>query len=87
LTVAVVAPLSDAAGSALWEVARRCEDPALSLHRLDPGRDAERLASLGYPADRVAAYVCIGTVCSEPLTDPGALEAALGKAKERHERA
>jgi len=87
LTVAVVAPLADPAGSALWDVARRCEDPALSLHRLEPGRDAERLVSLGYPPDRVAAYVCIWTVCSEPLGDPGALERELGRAKERHERA
>jgi uncharacterized protein YyaL (SSP411 family) len=87
LTIAVVAPLSDAAGSALWEVARRCEDPSLSLHRSDPGRDAERLVSLGYPPDRVAAYICVGTVCSEPLGDPAALEMELGRARERHQRA
>ena len=87
VTVVVVGSLTDATASALWEVARACEDPALSLHRLDPGRDAERLASLGYPADRVAAYVCIGTVCSEPLGDPAALETELERAEQRHERA
>jgi uncharacterized protein YyaL (SSP411 family) len=86
LTVVVVGPLTEPIASALWEAARACEDPALSLHRLDPGRDAERLATLGYPADRVAAYVCIGTVCSEPLGDAGALQKELAKAKERHER-
>lgn len=86
LTIVVVGRLSDATASALWEVARHCEDPALSLHRLDPGRDSERLASLGYPPERVAAYVCIGTVCSEPLGEPEALESELQRAKERHER-
>jgi uncharacterized protein YyaL (SSP411 family) len=87
LTVVVVGSLTDATGSALWEAARASEDPALSLHRLDPDRDAQRLASLGYPADRVAAYLCIGAVCSEPLGDPAALEKELARANERHERA
>ncbi|MGH2378237.1 MAG: thioredoxin domain-containing protein [Candidatus Limnocylindria bacterium] len=87
LTVTVVGPQGDPAATALWELARRSEDPALSLHRVDPVRDAERLRTLGYPADRVAAYVCLGTVCSEPIPAASGLEAALARARERLERA
>lgn len=71
----------------MWRTARQSEDPALSLHRLDPGRDAERLATLGYPADRTAAYVCVGTACSEPIAEAAALQAELARAKERLARA
>ena len=86
LTIAVVGPDDDAAAGALWAAAVRCDDPARALHRLVPERDGERLASLGYAADRTAAYVCIGTVCSAPLVDEAALVAELDRARRRFER-
>jgi uncharacterized protein YyaL (SSP411 family) len=87
LVIVVVGTAGDAAAEDLWRIAQRSEDPALSLHRLDPGRDAERLATLGYPPDRTAAYVCVGTVCSDPIASPGDLERELARAKARFERA
>ena len=86
LTIAVVGPEDDAAAAALWAVAVRCDDPARPLHRLMPGRDDERLASLGYAPDRTAAYVCVGTVCSAPLGDDAALASELARARRRFER-
>ena len=86
LTVAVVGPLGDPSVDGLWRVARQALDPALSLHRLDPARDAEQLALLGYPPERTAAYVCVGTVCSEPIEAAEGLEAELARAKGRLER-
>lgn len=88
LTVAVVGPEDDAFANALWSAALRCDDPARALHRLVPGRDDddERLRSLGYAADRTAAYVCIGTVCSAPLADEAALAGELDRARRRFER-
>ena len=86
LTLAIVGPEDAAAAAALWSVALRCDDPARALHRLVPGRDDERLGSLGYAADRTAAYVCIGTVCSAPLADEAALAGELDRARRRFER-
>ena len=94
LVVSVVGPGSDPTAGALWSVARAAVDPAISLHRLDPGRpggehgpgDRERLEALGFP-DRVAAYVCVGTSCSAPIADPQALERELIRARGRLERA
>jgi uncharacterized protein len=92
LVVAVVGPADDPLASALWRRARATTDPARSLHRLVPGRahdrgvdrDPEMLRRLGFPSDRVAAYVCIGTVCSAPITDEASLGSALEEASRRH---
>jgi uncharacterized protein YyaL (SSP411 family) len=92
LVVAVVGPADDPAADALWRRARATTDPARSLHRLVPGRvddrgvdrDPEMLTRLGFPSDRVAAYVCIGTVCSAPIADEASLGRALEEASRRH---
>ena len=84
LVVTVVGPPEDRSAEALWKVARAASDPALSLHRVDPG-DRERLERLGFPGS-VNAYLCVGTVCSAPLSDPQALERELARAKTRFER-
>jgi uncharacterized protein YyaL (SSP411 family) len=84
LVVTVVGRAEDAVALALWRRVRATTDPASSLHRLDPDRDHEMLARLGFPPDRVAAYVCIGTVCSAPIADDAALGRALEEASRRH---
>ena len=63
--------------AALWRAARDVADPDVIRLRLDPARDASRLAARGLPADRVAAYVCVGTTCSAPLTDERSLASFL----------
>jgi uncharacterized protein YyaL (SSP411 family) len=84
LVVAVVGPAEDVVASALWRRARATTDSARSLHRLMPERDGETLERLGFPADRVAAYVCIGRVCSAPIADEASLGLALEEATRRH---
>jgi uncharacterized protein YyaL (SSP411 family) len=84
LVVTVVGRAEDAVAGALWRRVRATTDPASSLHRLDPDRDHEMLARLGFPPDRVAAYVCIGTVCSAPIADEATLGRALEEASTRH---
>jgi len=84
LVVTVVGPADDALAATLWRRARATTDPASSLNRLHPDRDAEVLARLGFPTDRVAAYVCIGTVCSAPIADEASLGRALDEAGRRH---
>ena len=84
LVVTVVGRAEDALASTLWRRARATTDPARSLQRLDPDRDQEMLARLGFPTDRVAAYVCIGTVCSAPIADEASLGHALDEASRGH---
>ena len=86
LVVSVVGPPGDATAMALWQVAATNDDPARSVHRLEPERDAARLGTLGYPPERTAAYVCVGTACSAPVTDPGTLERELASARRRFGR-
>jgi uncharacterized protein len=86
LVVTVVGPASDPAAAALWRRASALTDPARHLHRLAPERDGEALARLGFPADRVAAFVCVGTVCSAPIADEASLGRQLEEARTRHTR-
>jgi uncharacterized protein YyaL (SSP411 family) len=91
LVVTVVGPAEDPIANALWRRARASTDPARSQHRLVPGRRDDRgtqvddatIARLGFPPDRVAAYVCIGTVCSAPIADEASLGRALDEAARR----
>ena len=52
--------------------------PHRIVQLLDPVRDAERLAALYLPAEPApAAYVCAGTMCSAPVTQPSGLADAV----------
>jgi uncharacterized protein len=84
LVITVVGPADNTTAAALWQRARATTDPARSLHRLEPDRDEKELARLGFPTDRVAAYVCIGTVCSAPIADEASLDRALEEASRTH---
>ena len=81
--VVVVGAATDRTAKALWQIALQSDDPNGARQWLVPGRDGERLAARGYPADRVAAYVCVGTVCSAPIADPAGLAAELARARSR----
>ena len=81
--VVVVGPVDDPIATALWQVALRSDDPAGARQWLVPGRDAEPIADRGYPPERVAAYVCIGTACSAPIVAPAGLAAELTRARLR----
>jgi uncharacterized protein YyaL (SSP411 family) len=86
LAITVVGPKDDAMATALWGAARSIDDPARTVQRIDPDRDGAQLERLGFPRDRVAAYVCTGTSCSAPLTDEGALRRELERARGRLEK-
>ena len=86
LVTSVVGPAGDPIARALWRVAVANDDPSRSLHRLVPERDAARLETLGYPPERTAAYVCVGTACSVPISDPATLERELARVRGRFAR-
>ena len=55
---------------ALHSAALSLDLPSRVVQVLDPARDAERLTALMLPGEpSPAAYVCLGTTCSAPVTD------------------
>ncbi|MDQ2952676.1 MAG: DUF255 domain-containing protein [Chloroflexota bacterium] len=83
LSVVVVGRMGDPAAEALWRAGRSTRDPDAVVQHIDPDVDPKLLAARGLPPDRVAAYLCVGTSCSAPLTDEGALRRELEAANER----
>src|SRR5207302_4356296 len=86
LAITVVGPKDDATAMALCSDARAVDDTARTIQRIVPDEDGTRLKQLGFPRDRTAAYVCIGTSCSAPLTDEGSLRRELEGARARLEK-
>jgi uncharacterized protein YyaL (SSP411 family) len=86
LAITVVGPKDDPTATALWSTARSIDDPARSVQRIVPDEDGARLERLGFPPERTAAYVCVGTSCSAPLTDERSLRSELERARARLER-
>ena len=84
LHVVVTGATADAQAAVLWQEALACDDPARVIERLDPAHDASRLEQLGYATFGAAAYVCVGTVCSTPITDVAALRSELARARARY---
>jgi uncharacterized protein YyaL (SSP411 family) len=83
VSVVVVGRMGDPAAEALWRAARSVDDPDIITLHLDPGVAADAIAERGFPPDRTAAYVCVGTACSAPLADEGSLRRELEAARER----
>ena len=76
---AVVNIVGDASSaSELQRAALALDVPARVVQLLDPVRDRERLDALSLPGKPApAAYACFGTMCSAPVTEPGALAEAV----------
>lgn len=62
---------------ALWRALAEVRHPDLVTLRLDPERDRALVEERGFPRDRAAAYVCVGSSCSAPLSDEGSLRREL----------
>jgi uncharacterized protein YyaL (SSP411 family) len=76
--VNVVGSPDDEATRALHLAALRLDAPFRIVQLLDPERDGERLAALALPLEpSPAAYACAGTMCSAPVSDPAAIQAAV----------
>ena len=83
VSVVVVGRMGDAKAEALWRAARSSRDPDVIALHLDPAVAADAIAERGFPIDRTAAYVCVGTACSAPLADEGSLRRELETARQR----
>src|SRR4029079_16415127 len=63
--------------------ARASGDPDVVALHLDPGVSPDAIVERGFPLERTAAYVCVGTACSAPLADEGSLRRELESARDR----
>jgi uncharacterized protein YyaL (SSP411 family) len=60
--------------------ATRIYEPRKIIRILDPDTDAERIADLGFSTHgSPTAYICVGTTCSAPTTDPKGIASAIQK--------
>jgi len=60
----------------------RIYEPRKIIQAYDPDRDAVHIAELGYPnSDHPTALICMGRVCSAPVTDPSNLNSELTRLK------
>jgi len=83
VSIVVVGRMGEANAEKLFRAARATRDPDAVVLHLDPGVRPAAIAERGFPADRTAAYVCVGTSCSAPLSDEGSLRVELDAALER----
>jgi len=60
--------------------AHRVYEPRKIIQVLDPKKDSETIAALGYPnAEQPTAYVCVGTVCTAPIIEPKQIGLEIGR--------
>jgi hypothetical protein len=90
LLVTVVGENEDLVRAELLRAARRAYAPNKAVQAVDPVWEGSRLARLGYPATPApAAYVCLGTLCTRPTSDPDELlaqaQAMLGQDRKGHD--
>jgi len=55
----------------LMAEAHRIYEPRKVVQFLDPKKDSEAIAALGFAmTEQPTAYVCVGTACTAPITEP-----------------
>ncbi len=80
----IVGDVAEDGTLALLRAALRLELPARSVQVLHPRRDEARLKASLLPAQpSPAAYVCYGTACSPPVSEPHALTEAVESMQRR----
>jgi uncharacterized protein YyaL (SSP411 family) len=80
--VNIVGAAGSEGANALHQAALNLDVPYRIVQLLDPKRDAARLEALSLPSDpSPAAYVCLGTTCSAPVTNPSTLAETVNQTR------
>jgi hypothetical protein len=73
--VVIVGLRGDPRWTALLNAAHRLKPLWKVIIPLDCSEDRDRLVRLGYPpSEQALAYLCVGTTCLPPVSDPEAME-------------
>lgn len=78
--VRIVGSLEKPQTKGLLAEAQRAYEPRKIVQILDPERNSETINELGYPnTGQPTAYICIGKVCTAPITEPRQVPLELGR--------
>jgi uncharacterized protein YyaL (SSP411 family) len=67
--------------------AHRIYDPRKLIQILDPEREQSTIVALGYQiSNATTAYICVGTACTAPITEPGQIAEEVDRMKKIHIR-
>jgi len=67
--------------------AHRIFDPRKVIQILDPEREQSTISALGYQiSEAPTAYICVGTACTAPITEPRQIAAEVDRMKKIHIR-
>ncbi len=84
MRVTIVGPESSKSTRMMIGAAHRARIPFRSVEVLDPRTHAEDLEASGFGyAGEPVAYICIGTSCQAPVTDPVVLPERLEGSRHR----
>lgn len=82
LHIKIVGAVGDVRVTEMQTVALHEYSPGRLVQLLDPKSDAARVQMLGYPVDEVPqSYVCVGTMCLQPVATADALRQTFDRLK------
>lgn len=79
-TVRILGSLEKPGTKGLLAEAHRVYEPRKIIQVLDPKKDYETIAALGFPnTEQPTAYICVGTACTAPIIEPKQIGPEVGK--------
>jgi uncharacterized protein YyaL (SSP411 family) len=77
-TIRIIGPSERSQTKGLLTEALRTFEPRRVIQILDPQRDQNAIAALGYPiSESPTAYICVGKACTAPITEPHQISVEL----------
>jgi uncharacterized protein YyaL (SSP411 family) len=78
-TIRIIGSIEKSQTQALVREAHQIFEPRKVIQILDPHSDLKAVTALGYPIPKSpTAYVCVGKVCTAPITEPQQIALELG---------
>jgi uncharacterized protein YyaL (SSP411 family) len=78
--IRVVGAMSKPQTKGLLAEALRIYEPRKIIQVLDPEKNSNRIAALGYPnTEQSTTYICLGKVCTAPITEPREVSLELSR--------
>jgi uncharacterized protein YyaL (SSP411 family) len=86
-TVRILGSPEEAGTKGLLAEAHRVYEPRKVIQVLDPKKDSETIAALGFTnTEQPTAYVCVGTTCTAPIIEPKQIGLEVGRMLAGHSK-